>query len=250
MTTKRLQIKNVSVKFGGLSALQDVSFEIDDNQLLGFIGPNGAGKTTLMRVIMGMITPLSGSVFLDGKNITGLKSVQRIHAGVALGQQIVKPLRQMSLLDNVALASGGAKLLSPLRALMVRERSEEREVAQELLIQVGLGDHAQKLPNELPLGFLKRLEVARALALNPLLLLLDEPLAGLSKPEAEQMADLIASLPRKGLSVIMIEHNLPQVQRVCPTLYVQSNGRALAFGATNKVIAEPEVRRAYLGVDA
>ena len=250
MTTKRLQIKNVSVKFGGLSALQDVSFEIDDNQLLGFIGPNGAGKTTLMRVIMGMITPLSGSVFLDGKNITGLKSVQRIHAGVALGQQIVKPLRQMSLLDNVALATGGAKLLSPLRALMVRERSEEREVAQELLIQVGLGDHAQKLPNELPLGFLKRLEVARALALNPLLLLLDEPLAGLSKPEAEQMADLIASLPRKGLSVIMIEHNLPQVQRVCPTLYVQSNGRALAFGATNKVIAEPEVRRAYLGVDA
>ena len=250
MTTKRLQIKNVSVKFGGLSALQDVSFEIGDNQLLGFIGPNGAGKTTLMRVIMGMITPLSGSVFLDGKNITGLKSVQRIHAGVALGQQIVKPLRKMSLLDNVALASGGAKLLSPLRALMVRERSEEREVAQELLIQVGLGDHAQKLPNELPLGFLKRLEVARALALNPLLLLLDEPLAGLSKPEAEQMADLIASLPRKGLSVIMIEHNLPQVQRVCPTLYVQSNGRALAFGATNKVIAEPEVRRAYLGVDA
>ena len=250
MTTKRLQIKNVSVKFGGLSALQDVSFEIDDNQLLGFIGPNGAGKTTLMRVIMGMITPLSGSVFLDGKNITGLKSVQRIHAGVALGQQIVKPLRQMSLLDNVALASGGAKLLSPLRALMVLERSEEREVAQELLIQVGLGDHAQKLPNELPLGFLKRLEVARALALNPLLLLLDEPLAGLSKPEAEQMADLIASLPRKGLSVIMIEHNLPQVQRVCPTLYVQSNGRALAFGATKKVIAEPEVRRAYLGVDA
>lgn len=250
MTTKRLQIKNVSVKFGGLSALQDVSFEIDDNQLLGFIGPNGAGKTTLMRVIMGMITPLSGSVFLDGKNITGLKSVQRIHAGVALGQQIVKPLRQMSLLDNVALASGGAKLLSPLRALMVRERSEEREVAQELLIQVGLGDHAQKLPNELPLGFLKRLEVARALALKPLLLLLDEPLAGLSKPEAEQMADLIASLPRKGLSVILIEHNLPQVKRVCPTLYVQSNGRALAFGATNKVIAEPEVRRAYLGVDA
>ena len=203
-----------------------------------------------MRVIMGMITPLSGSVFLDGKNITGLKSVQRIHAGVALGQQIVKPLRQMSLLDNVALASGGAKLLSPLRALMVRERSEEREVAQELLIQVGLGDHVQKLPNELPLGFLKRLEVARALALNPLLLLLDEPLAGLSKPEAEQMADLIASLPRKGLSVILIEHNLPQVQRVCPTLYVQSNGRALAFGDTNKVIAEPEVRRAYLGVDA
>ena len=106
MIAKRLQIKNVSVKFGGLSALDDVSFEVDDNQLLGFIGPNGAGKTTLMRVIMGMIHPLSGTVLLNGRNITNLTSVQRIHAGVALGQQI-KPLRQMSLLENVALASGG-----------------------------------------------------------------------------------------------------------------------------------------------
>ena len=112
MTTKRLEIKNVSVNFGGLFALRDVSFEIDDNQLLGFIGPNGAGKTTLMRVIMGMITPLNGGVFLDGRNITGLSSVQRIHAGIALAQQIVKPLRQMSLLDNVALASG-EKTTSP-----------------------------------------------------------------------------------------------------------------------------------------
>ena len=93
MIAKRLQIKNVSVKFGGLSALDDVSFEVDDNQLLGFIGPNGAGKTTLMRVIMGMVNPLSGTVLLNGRNITNLKSVQRIHAGVALGQQIVKPLQ-------------------------------------------------------------------------------------------------------------------------------------------------------------
>ena len=250
MIKKRLQIKNVSVKFGGLSALHDVSFEIDDNQLLGFIGPNGAGKTTLMRVIMGMVTPINGSVFLDGKNISDLKSVQRIHAGVALSQQIVKPLKQMSLLDNVALASGKKKLLSPLGALMDRNRSEERELAHELLIKVGLGDHANKLPSALPLGHLKRLEVARALALTPSLLLLDEPLAGLSKPEAEQMADLISSLPRIGLSVILIEHNLPQVQRVCPTLYVQSNGRKLAFGATFKVMADPAVRRAYLGMDA
>ena len=110
MIAKRLQIKNVSVKFGGLSALDDVSFEVDDNQLLGFIGPNGAGKTTLMRVIMGMVNPLFGTVLLNGRDITNLKSVQRIHAGVALGQQIVKPLRQMSLLDNVALASRWKKI--------------------------------------------------------------------------------------------------------------------------------------------
>jgi len=198
---------------------------------------------------MGMVTPLSGTVWLNGRNITNLKSVQRIHAGVALGQQIVKPLRQMSLLDNVALASGGKKLLSPFWALMVQRRCDERELARELLMQVGLGDHVEKLPSELPLGYLKRLEVARALALNPSLLLLDEPLAGLSKPEAEQMADLISNLPRVGLSVILIEHNLPQVQRICPTLYVQSNGRQLAFGVTNDVMADPAVRQAYLGVE-
>jgi len=250
MVQTRLKVENISVTFGGLSALQGVSFELNDNQLLGFIGPNGAGKTTLMRVIMGMVKPNSGNIFLNGRDITRLKSVQRIHAGIALGQQIVKPLRDMSLLDNVALASGGTKLLSPIKALLVQQRSKEREVAQELLERVGLGDHSNKLPKELPLGFLKRLEVARALALRPSLLLLDEPLAGLSKPEAVQMADLISSLPRIGLSVVLIEHNLPQVLRVCPMLYVQANGRRLAFGIPEEVMSEPKVRQAYLGKEA
>ena len=132
----------------------------------------------------------------------------------------------------------------------MRERCNERELARELLIKVGLGDHTENLPSELPLGYLKRLEVARALALKPSLLLLDEPLAGLSKPEAEQMANLISNLPQIGLSVILIEHNLPQVLRICPTLYVQSNGRQLAFGVTNDVMADPAVRQAYLGLGA
>jgi branched-chain amino acid transport system ATP-binding protein len=247
MTAARLSIKDISVRFGGLMALESVGLELGDNQLLGFIGPNGAGKTTLMRVITGIVRPVSGQVMLDGRNISTLSSVERIHAGVALGQQIVKPLREMSLLDNVALAFGREKLLSPLRALSVRSRDAEREAAKTILSDVGLGAAMHKLPNEVPLGYLKRLEVARALALRPRLLLLDEPLAGLSKPEAADMADLIAGLPRPGLSVILIEHNLPQVVRVCPTLYVQSNGRGLAFGPTDEVMAMPAVRKAYLG---
>ena len=247
MTAARLSIKDISVRFGGLMALESVGLELGDNQLLGFIGPNGAGKTTLMRVITGIVRPVSGQVMLDGRNISTLSSVERIHAGVALGQQIVKPLREMSLLDNVALAFGREKLLSPLRALSVRSRDAEREAAKIILSDVGLGEAMHKLPNEVPLGYLKRLEVARALALRPRLLLLDEPLAGLSKPEAADMADLIAGLPRPGLSVILIEHNLPQVVRVCPTLYVQSNGRGLAFGPTDEVMAMPAVRKAYLG---
>ncbi len=247
MTAARLSIKDISVRFGGLMALESVGLELGDNQLLGFIGPNGAGKTTLMRVITGIVRPISGQVMLDGRNISALSLVERIHAGVALGQQIVKPLREMSLLDNVALAFGREKLLSPLRALSVRSRDAEREAAKTILSDVGLGEAMHKLPNEVPLGYLKRLEVARALALRPRLLLLDEPLAGLSKTEAADMADLIAGLPRPGLSVILIEHNLPQVVRVCPTLYVQSNGRGLAFGPTDEVMAMPAVRKAYLG---
>jgi branched-chain amino acid transport system ATP-binding protein len=229
MTPARLSVNDVSVRFGGLMALEGVGLEVGDNQLLGFIGPNGAGKTTLMRVIMGIVQPVSGQVMLDGQDISKLNSVQRIHAGVALGQQIVKPLRAMSLLDNVALAFGGSKLLSPLRALSVRSRATEREVARAILSDVGLGAVTDKL------------------AIGPRLLLLDEPLAGLSKPEAGEMADLIAGLPRPGLSVVLIEHNLPQVLRVCPHLYVQANGRGLAFGPTDVVMAMPAVRKAYLG---
>ncbi len=133
MTAARLSIKDISVRFGVLMALESVGLELGDNQLLGFIGPNGAGKTTLMRVITGIVCPVSGQVMLDGRNISTLSSVERIHAGVALGQQIVKPLREMSLLDNVALAFGREKLLSPLRALSVRSRDAEREAADNPL---------------------------------------------------------------------------------------------------------------------
>ncbi|XDZ66028.1 ABC transporter ATP-binding protein [Alphaproteobacteria bacterium LSUCC0684] len=249
MSKARLSILDVTVSFGGLCALDKVTLKIDDNQLLGFIGPNGAGKTTLMRVIMGLIRPKSGRVYLNAEDITDLPTVERIHAGIALGQQIVKPLRQMSLLDNVALAVGGQKLLSPMHALFKKSRIAERETAADILNSVGLADEMHKNPNEVPLGFLKRLEVARALALRPELLLLDEPLAGLSKPEARNMADLIAQLPRPGLSVILIEHNLPEVMRVCPKLYVQANGKGLALGSPEEVMAMPEVRQAYLGKD-
>ena len=249
MNEPRLSILDVTVSFGGLCALDKVTLKIDDNQLLGFIGPNGAGKTTLMRVIMGLIRPKSGKVFLNAENITDLPTVERIHAGIALGQQIVKPLRQMSLLDNVALAVGGQKLLSPMHAFFKKSRIAERETAAGVLKSVGLGDKMHKRPNEVPLGVLKRLEVARALALRPKLLLLDEPLAGLSKPEARTMADLIAGLPKPGLSVILIEHNLPEVMRVCPNLYVQANGKGLALGSPEEVMAMPEVRQAYLGKD-
>jgi len=169
---------------------------------------------------------------------------------MGLAQQIVRPLKSLNLTDNVALAVGSHRMASPLAALLHTERGAERARARELLDLVGIGEAAEAMPGELPLGHLKRLEVARALALEPKLLLLDEPLAGLNQREARAMADLIASLVGNSRSVLLIEHNIREVARICPEIYVQDNGRRLLQGPTAQVMASPELRRAYLGGEA
>jgi branched-chain amino acid transport system ATP-binding protein len=153
----------------------------------------------------------------------------------------------MSLLDNVALASGEAKTAHAFKSMFYLDRSVERRRALQLLEMVGLGDVANAMPSTLPLGFLKRMEVARALALRPKLLLLDEPLAGLNQSEARGLADLIQSLNREGQTILLIEHNLREVMRICPLLYVQDNGHPLAYGPAKEVMQIPQVRSAYLG---
>jgi len=245
-----LSIQNVTMRFGGVTAVEDVSLEIGQDELLGFIGPNGAGKTTLMRIITGVLRPQRGRVVFDGQDVTHWPIHRRIRAGLALGQQIVRPLRSLTLTDNVALAAGTRRMASPWAALLHTDRGAERARASELLDLVGIGEAAGAMPGELPLGYLKRLEVARALALEPKLLLLDEPLAGLNQTEARAMADLIASLSGNGRSVLLIEHNIREVARICPSLYVQDNGRRLVQGPTAQVMASPELHRAYLGGEA
>jgi branched-chain amino acid transport system ATP-binding protein len=242
-----LSVRNVTMRFGGVTAVEDVSLDLAENRLLGFIGPNGAGKTTLMRIITGVLRPQQGSVIFDGQDVTRWPVDRRIRAGLAIGQQIVRPLRSLSLTDNVALAAGVGRMTSPLAALLRTGRGPERARARELLELVGIADAADTMPGELPLGTLKRLEVARALALEPRLLLLDEPLAGLNQSEARAMADLIAGLYGNGRSVLLIEHNIREVARICPQIYVQDNGRRLLHGPTAEVMASPELRRAYLG---
>ncbi len=247
--TEILRVDDVTVRFGGVTAVEDVNLCINNGELIGFIGPNGAGKTTLMRVITGMVKPQSGSVLLEGDDITRLPTHLRIRAGLALAQQIVQPLRAMSLLDNVTLACGSARTRNPLASMFKTSRVHEQQQAHQLLSRVGLGEVAGRLPPTLPLGFLKRLEVARALALKPKLLLLDEPLAGLNHNEAESLANLISELNADGQTILLIEHNLREVIRICPTLYVQDNGRPLAFGKADEVMSQPAVRSAYLGTD-
>lgn len=244
-----LRVNGVTVRFGGLVAIDDVSFEVRQGELLGLIGPNGAGKTTMLRSITGVVRPATGSVTLDGQPLDGLPIEQRIRRGLALSQQLVKPLRSMTTAENVALAAAGHKLATPLAALVRRPRSADMERAVALLDQLGIAAHAQQGPAMLPLGVLKRLEMARALALEPRLLLLDEPLAGLNSREANALASTIGRINASGVTVVLIEHNLGEVMRVCQRLVVLDNGRKIGEGAPRTVMNDPVVRAAYLGGD-
>ena len=245
-----LEVENVSVSFGGVDALQAVSFGLEDGELLGLIGPNGAGKTTALRVITGTVTPGSGAVRLAGRSLNGLPVHRRVRAGLGLSQQLVRPFAAMTVVQNVMLAAGRAKTASPLAALFKHGRSEERRRALELLSLVGIAEAAESAPAELPLGVLKRLEMARALALEPRVLLLDEPLAGLNHLEARKLAETISRLNQRGLPIVFIEHNLGEILRVCSRLVVLDNGRVLADGRPESVMADPKVRAAYLGESA
>ena len=251
MTAPLLTCKNVTVRFGGLTAVDDVSFDVMQGELLGLIGPNGAGKTTMMRSITGQVRPQTGSVTLNGEPLDGLPIERRIRRGLSLSQQLVKPLRSITLAENVALAAGvrAGKTTSPFASLMSVGDTEEKARAQTLLELVGIGQRADQRAATQPLGVLKRLEMARALALEPKVLLLDEPLAGLNSKEAGGLADTIREINAGGVTIILIEHNLGEVMRICQRLVVQDNGRKIADGEPRAVMNNPVVRAAYLGGD-
>ena len=242
-----LEVRNVKVHFGGVAALEDVSFEVAEGELLGLIGPNGAGKTTMMRVITGVVAPDRGEVVLAERDVTNLRVHARVRLGLGHSHQLVRPFKAMTLLDNVALAAGLAKTRTPLKALALTRRDAERKRARELLKLLGIDDAADSPPATLPLGYLKRLELARALALNPKLLLLDEPLAGLNHLEAKRLADTVVNLNQSGRTVVLIEHNLGEVLRICSRLVVLDNGRKIGEGDPHEVMADHKVRAAYLG---
>jgi len=247
MSAPVLEVTDLSVTFGGVKALAGVTFSLRDGELQGLIGPNGAGKTTVMRSITGVVQPNRGIIRLDGRDLGAMPTHMRIRAGLGLSQQLTRPFRSMTALDNVAFAAGLERTRRPLRAMFARDRSAEREEALRLLRLVGIEDAAERMPGVMPLGYLKRLEMARAMALKPRLLLLDEPLAGLNHGEAAQLADTIVTLNGRGLSILLIEHNLGEVARVCSRLVVLDNGRVLADGPTDAVLGDNAVRDAYLG---
>ncbi len=245
--TAALHVDAVAIRFGGIQAVAGVSFSIGRGEMVGLIGPNGAGKTTLLRIIAGVLAPNAGRVMISGTDVTRLSTARRVRKGLAITHQIVRPFRSMTVLENVALAAGHRLTANPFAALVRCKRAAEEARARTILANVGLAGEERKLVAALPLGHLKRLEVARALAVDPILILLDEPLAGLNHSEAATLVDVITAINVTGITTVLVEHNLAEVMRACRRLLVLDQGRLIGDAAPNDVMADPAVREAYLG---
>jgi branched-chain amino acid transport system ATP-binding protein len=245
-----LDASSLHVTFGGVNAVQGVSLRVAKGELVGLIGPNGAGKTTLLRILTGVVRPDAGTVRFDGRDITRLPLHRRAALGCVLTHQIVRPFRDMTLLENVMLPAAKHVTLKPWRALFALNVEQARRSSMALLERLGIADAADKLARNVPLGYLKRMQVARALALEPALLMLDEPLAGLNNVEATKLADIVADVNSAGMTVVLVEHNLGQVTRIAQRLVVLHNGKVLAEGVPRDVMARKDVRDAYLGASA
>ena len=242
-----LALDDVAIRFGGVQAVGGVTRSVEAGDFVGLIGPNGAGKTTLIRIIAGLLRPDRGRIMLGGVDVINEPTATRIRRGLALTHQITRPFREMTVLDNVVLGVGFGYTSSPLRALLHTDRRRESDRAMEILASVGLAGTERKLAGALPLGQLKRLELARALAVDPKLVLLDEPLAGLNHTEASRQVETISEVHRRGITVVLVEHNLEEVMRICRRLIVLNNGMVIGDGEPREVMADPVVHDAYVG---
>jgi branched-chain amino acid transport system ATP-binding protein len=247
MSAPLLEIVGLTRRFGGVVAADQLSFAVAPGELLGLIGPNGAGKTTVLRLIAGILRPDAGRIGFCGADLTREPTHRRVRIGLGLTHQIVRPFRGLSVIENVMIAAGSRHTRSPFVALCRLSRAAERRQAASILARVGLQDTAELRPPALPLGRRKRLELARALALEPALLMLDEPMAGLNTDEAAALGDLIVELNRSGMTILLVEHNLGEVMRIARRLLVLDAGRAIADGAPHAVMRQPAVQRAYVG---
>ncbi len=245
-----LECRGVGRRFHGLWALRGVDLEVHEGEILGLIGPNGAGKTTLFNVVSGVLRPTTGSVHYRGQRIDGWPVHRIVRWGIGRTFQIPRPFRHLAAWENVLIALGHAHYARLLTSLGRARTPKDTHRALGLLEQVGLGAFAETPAGKLPLGAQRRLEIARALALDPALLLLDEPMAGLSSAESDALADLILRLRAQGRTVVLVEHNVSVAMRLCDRIVVLHHGRVLREGRPEEVRADPRVVEAYLGEEA
>ena len=250
-----LEVNNLSISFGGLRAVDDLTFSIEKGELYGLIGPNGAGKTTVFNLLTGVYKPTEGIIKLDGSDITGKKTIDINQAGIARTFQNIRLFKQMSVIDNVKVGLQNDKELSysSLDGILhtPKYRRVEKEIeakALEILKVFNLDESKDVLASNLPYGQQRKLEIARAIATKPKLLLLDEPAAGMNPNETAELMETIQLIRDKfEMTILLIEHDMKLVSGICERLTVLNFGRELKQGVTKDVLNDPEVIKAYIG---
>lgn len=248
-----LEAKNVGISFGGLRAVDNFNLTINEGELVGLIGPNGAGKTTTFNMLTGVYLPTDGDISINGKSIVGYKPYQVVNKGVARTFQNIRLFSNLSVLDNVKIACQKEMKYSPLAGILRlpsywKEEKEVDKKGRELLALFGMEDLADVTAKNLPYGKQRKLEIARALATNPKILMLDEPAAGMNPQETKELMDTIHFIREKfDISILLIEHDMHLVMGICERIVVLNYGVILAKGTPDEIKNNPEVIKAYLG---
>ena len=248
-----LEVKKLGIQFGGLRAVDEFNLQIEKGALYGLIGPNGAGKTTVFNMLTGVYKPTDGDILLDGKSIVGKSQIDINKMGIARTFQNIRLFRQMSVLDNVKVGLHNQIRYSTVAGIFklpsyFKKEKLMNEKAMSLLKVFDLQDEAEVLASNLPYGKQRKLEIARALATNPKLLLLDEPAAGMNPNEPAELMDTIRYVRKEfDMTILLIEHDMRLVSGICEELTVLNFGKVLAQGKTSAVLQNPEVITAYLG---
>jgi ABC-type branched-subunit amino acid transport system ATPase component len=244
-----LEVQRMSKNFGGLQVISDLSFTVPVGQRMALVGPNGAGKTTVYNLISGVYLPDEGSISLRGQDITHISSRFRIRHGLSRSFQNIRLMRHLTALENVLLGQHhrARTLTGVLSPIGLRRHSSWSQEGRDALEEMGLGAYADELVANLPYGVQKRIELVRALLAKPALLMLDEPAAGLNSAERQELQGMLRNISEKGITMIVVEHDMKFIGDLCEHVLVLNFGRKIAEGSPAEISVNPEVRKAYLG---